>query len=448
MIAALALVAALASPSPAPQAHHTAADIVSVELDSSWGGLGAGRYVRTTYRRHDGYLSNDAGSLSSEHLQTLLNVIESVDASTPSPTEFGFGTTLYDRPVDGLARCLNVADTLPDVVTWWSAVFVSSESRRAFIATLYTNDWKASDDYPHERIILRMSDGTNYSAQSDTNNIYMLPFHVVRGDIVFDTYAPALPRAIADVFTIGVNRDRFSGDEIENDYGMFVCKQNAEGVRQRTIAAVAPKLAAFIRRNGVMLKGVSLASSLAELDGYASFIGWPRNARFEVRIRAAPYNAPLFQKAGISELRASSALGERVLQTPWVKHWFASVPTWYFVMSTLDNNAHNPYSSEVSTRRTVCKIPTLCAQLDRDPGAVFVYANQIGGGTPQATEWVFLSDGRAILTGFSSELLTVGPAPAGDIASGRGWWMDRATVTVFDREGQILSSVPVTRTGI
>ena len=85
--------------------------------------------------------------------------------------------------------------------------------------------------------------------------------------------------------------------------------------------------------------------------------------------------------------------------------------------------------------------PALFADLKRD-GDRALYVGISDSSVNSYSEWVFLSDGRAVLTSFDTRMSRVGPFPPSDVLSWPDYDTTRNTITEIDRNGKVLWNAP------
>jgi hypothetical protein len=434
-----ALIAAAALSSARVQASPDVANVASIEVRSSYAGFGSGPSADVKIVRDGARFLYNGRDFPQYLIRRLIVALDESARDLPSPRVLwpnGAGNDNMAAAVT-LRACAGDATDLPALGAWWKQLFDSAKPQRAFAADYYGNVMMSTDDYPQVEVIVTFLDGLTTSVSSQSQQQYMLPFHIKQGDVTSDSYSPSLARAIADVNPTDINGKRLRGTSIDQVYGDWLCRAYHGAVSQHTISSFAPAVDSYAAASGIDLSKVDV--NLAGISGEVHFRGWPSAATIYLSIDTKVFDAAAFSKGVIAGLARNRLAGNRVLGVPWLKEWLRAEPSLQLIMG--HDGAMMMFGQDEARALIKEHAPALFADLKRD-GDRALYVGISDSSVNSYSEWVFLSDGRAVLTSFDTRMSRVGPFPPSDVLSWPDYDTTRNTITEIDRNGKVLWNAP------
>ena len=442
MIASIVLAAAAASPAPRDP-YPEVAKVNRIEIRSAWGsGMGTRRFNEVVIERTNGELLYGDMAPEPRIVAALISALDAEPIEAATPTLLGMTQENESLESEPLRSCVGDAADLPHVVQAYRALWVDPGIQRRWISEYYRGLMWHTDDYPNERVRVTFSDGSTIEAQSASQNAFMLPFEVTRAGQTYKTYDPALPRALAEIASGDVNREKLKGYLWSSDFGSWVCGTYQNRIDTAVLEAFTPEVASFVRANGVIADRFGLTDDLGTLHGSVRFPRWPTGLTFTLDAIGAPLDRAATQRAGLSALKRAAAFGDRVGEIPWVAAWLRGPDNPRFDIQVLDRvedfdlreilkslDKHNPALAEIA--RTHLKEVLYCGLWD--------------GHHTMMSGWLVLPDDRAVLLTFFPSKSTVGPVDPSrvakwpSIAGFSGPDDEYGTVTIVDRNGRVVS---------
>jgi hypothetical protein len=419
------------------------ANIQRIEIRSGWGGLGYPRFYRGVIERKEGQLQLDGRAASLKQIDDLVAALKASPILKPQLPNFPFKESSYQIN-ESLRSCIGDGADLPPVAQrfdGWSAV---PQNQQDFLSSYYSSPIWRTDDYPEETVDVTFEDGTHVTAQSTSQNQFMLPFEVTARGTTSQTFDPGLSKAIARLNLADVNSDRLLGLQFVANYGRWLCQKQKEELDALVIASFAPRISRYVREHAIRPEkriGLSLTPDLGGLHGEVHFPEWPSDVTFGISAEGAPLDAAATQAAGVRALETARAEGSRIARLPWLSDWLKRTDGGSIFLSHLFRSPIAVSSDEIleNLRR---HSPKIYATVKAQRGAT-VYGMMWAKGFNMASVWLFLTDGRSVLVSFHATESTLGPVLKPNIVSWSDMAQDdtypwRSTVTVVNRNGAVV----------
>lgn len=304
------------------------ANVRQIDIVASWGGLGPREYEHTIIQRTGNTLVVDDQPVGADKAKALIVALFAKPQREPSLNLIASQAQEYSIDYfakEGLRECAGDGADLKGVRSFFARLFFDTQNQRRWLADEYSAENFHTDDYPEEKVTVTLVDGSTVAASSQSQKTLMLPFNVVRNGASYTTFDDRIPRAIAALTVGGVNSERLDGGEpLFSTYSNWLCEAFRNDIELAVLDAWAPRLAQFIRSEGIVTDGLRLDDDFSTLYGRLRFPEWPKEVTYQVFVGGKPLDSTSISNAGLRLLRQTKERGDSITSLPWIQHWFAT----------------------------------------------------------------------------------------------------------------------------
>lgn len=180
----------------------TLANLTSISIHSTWGGLGRPRITVTTITGNNGaFVRSDGNPVPAADVQAFLDALQRTPIDSFDVSRTGY--TPKDL-IDNLATVegyLGDAAAIPQVRAAFESGYLDFPSFERHVAEGFSqpcHSGRMLDSYPHLAVAVD-GGGEHLTINSDSSNLYMLPLNITSGSGTERDCDPALSRAIAQL---------------------------------------------------------------------------------------------------------------------------------------------------------------------------------------------------------------------------------------------------------
>jgi hypothetical protein len=200
---------------------HAQSQLNSLEVQSSWGGLGNAAHSEfSVERKGDGFASGHQ-SVSSNALNALVAAVAEASISKPAAANLGITPQWRRSHMDEAgsnASRLYYREGLPEQKELFQAAFVDENTLALRLKRVYEHSH--TDDYPHMRLELVMSNGSTITLTTDSQSPYMLPWTITTNGTTRETYNAKISHALFVLLPPKfANRERLTEDGLSEMIG-------------------------------------------------------------------------------------------------------------------------------------------------------------------------------------------------------------------------------------
>jgi hypothetical protein len=297
--------------------------VITIEISSSWGGMGTPARAAVTITRQNGVYSSTLGKVDAKAVEELLAALDGPVMNKPSLEDCGAGeawlTANYTRALEDYTH-RKLARPSTKQVSLFKARFVDLHRAQADFEELF-KQWH-TDDFPKMSVTVKTG-GQEYGIRSESQHPFLLPWYGT--DRARGGYSCRVSRALAPLFPKGFpNRDRLVlGDRLRSE----LTQQIMSSIRHDwdlldTENRVGPELGPVFARFTVLESQISNLSSI-DLDGDQAWNAklalqsWPSN--FAIGASLPYHGKPL---GGVDSLMVDAPrYAAAALSVPWLRKY-------------------------------------------------------------------------------------------------------------------------------
>ncbi len=187
--------------------------VESVEILSTWGGLGPPRRSDIQIKRVDDHYTRNGGAIPGDRIQDLIDATQEPIIAAPDPANLGLTAQWLRDHVDEagiLATDIDFASGTPRQKNLFRSGFTDDRTLQARLASIYASFH--TDDNPNLRIAIHFADGSTLSVNAHSQHPFMLPWVLTKGGTSMKTYNAHISAAILALLpTKFTNREALTG---------------------------------------------------------------------------------------------------------------------------------------------------------------------------------------------------------------------------------------------
>jgi len=195
--------------------HAQVGSVQAITIRSSWGGLGKPGNSELTINRENDRFTVKQKAIPAEQIEALLNAVRQPRVAAPQAANLGITSQwLHDHAEDAgrYATYFNYSDGAAEQKRLFRSVFTNDQTLEQRLASVYASFH--TDDYPHMRVDLTLSDGTSLCVTSDSQHPFMLPWKITQGGTTTETYNANISHALLELLPSGfTNREALTDEE-------------------------------------------------------------------------------------------------------------------------------------------------------------------------------------------------------------------------------------------
>jgi hypothetical protein len=201
-------------------------DVVSITIDSAWGGLGRHQsYHGRIERGPNGFVRDDGARVDAAAIAALLQSLEPPHPARLLPADAGFTTEILRADLVQSESCLGKSARFAPVRDAFEREYLSLPAIGRWLDAGFAV--RHTDDYPSVRVRIETKRG-GVGLVSFSQHLFMLPFAVERDGAEQSLFDARIPHAIAALMPDGaVNEKRLASRSLVAAWAAAVCRGDA-----------------------------------------------------------------------------------------------------------------------------------------------------------------------------------------------------------------------------
>ena len=191
-------------------------EVTQVRIISSWGGLGTPAHNELTIVRQGNSYRAGGKIVDAQLITNLLDALHGAAVSKIDLTNLGITQAWLDANAEqGIREYADFyySNSAPNLQALYLSTFKDMAFMTRLVPSVYGLRW--TDDYPLVEVEVTKADGTKVVATSEEQQLFMLPWEVVKGGRKIKTYDARIARAVVALLPKKfANRERLSGESL------------------------------------------------------------------------------------------------------------------------------------------------------------------------------------------------------------------------------------------
>lgn len=209
-------------------------DVVSIAIETAWGGLGTPQTYRTTIRRDgNGFVRDDGTPVDATLVASFTESLSGPHPESVVAADVGLTTDLLKSQIGQAESCLGDTRSVNAVRSAFEQQYYDEPA----IAQWLRKDYQTmhTDDYPSLSVDLKTTSET-IVVKSDSQHLFMLPFTIDRGGRQTRVFDPRIPHALAALLPPkAANKSRLENQSLLSTWAYAICTSDAVREQQNKL---------------------------------------------------------------------------------------------------------------------------------------------------------------------------------------------------------------------